>query len=161
MPVWPFMMAIAASLALWGWRHDAWQAPAIALVGYFGMRCVIEFLPQNYHEVAGCAWWLIICCALASKGNAILPAMFYALSALTYPVCLLIGHRIVYMGLSPIIAEVFALLALFTMGWGISARAGSYNSDSDIRGPVLGVAIPEVGVAQSQGRVGADLGGND
>lgn len=134
MPVWPFISGIAACLLLWGIRNGAWKLPAIAVVGYVGMRAIVHTTAQPYVEVTGCAWWLVICCCLASFGGYI-PALLYAASALTYPVMLIFGFRIEYMGLSPIIAEVFALLALLSIGGDIYGKSRSVCTTCDSVGP--------------------------
>lgn len=130
MPFWPFISGIAVALTFWGWRHDAWQIPAIAVVGYVGMRAIVISVDPNYHEITGCMWWLVICCWLALFGG-FAPALLYAASALTYPVMLLFGFRMEYMGLSPIIAEVFALLALLSIGGGIYGKSRDADFSRD------------------------------
>jgi hypothetical protein len=143
MPVWPFLMGIAALLTLWGWRVGAIAIPLLALVGYVGMRAVVQ-LPPAYIEVVGAAWWLVICALMLGKGGEI-PAFFYALSALTYPVMLIFGFRMSYMGLSPIVAECFAALALLSIGGGIYGVAS--GSIGDRTGLVAWAASHSAGVA--------------
>ena len=144
MPVWPFFIAISAGLTLWGWRHGAWQIPAIALCGYIAMRLLIIYSPQGYVEVIGCASWLIFAGLMVYKGGAI-PGFFYALSALTYPTLFTFGFRIEHMGLSPIIADLFAALALISIGGGIYGLANplAYRSGllDRVQGYSLGVAL--------------------
>lgn len=133
MPVWPFISGIAVCLLLWGIRNGAWELPALAVVGYIGMRAIVHTVAQPYVEVTGCAWWLVICFCLASFGG-YLPALLYAASALTYPVMLLFGFRMEYMGLSPIIAEVFALLALLGIGGDIYGKSRDADTTWDSGG---------------------------
>lgn len=128
MPVWPFLMAVTAGLALWGWRHNAWEVPVVALSGYVAMRFVVNFTPASYTEIAGCASWLFFAYIMLRLG-AWVPGFFYALSALTYPALLVFGFRLEYMGLTPVIAEIFAVLALISIGGGIYGVANSANPD--------------------------------
>lgn len=122
MPVWPFISSIAVILTLWGWRHDAWLVPLMAVIGYIGMRAIAYTVNPDYIEVTGCMWWFVICCFLASFGGFV-PALLYTASAMTYPIMLIFGKKIEYMGLSPIIAEVFALLALLSIGADIYGKS--------------------------------------
>lgn len=146
MPVWPFLIAITVGLTLWGWRHGVWIIPALAFAGYLGMRGVIWGLPSQWHEVAGCTLWLCVAAAMMYfKGW--VPGFFYALSGLTYPVMLLFGFRIEYLGLSPIIAEVFALLALLSIGGGIAGYARHNHAGGYPDRPVSWVASFAVGMA--------------
>ena len=118
MPFWPIYMAMTAGLVLWGWRHDAWQAPVIALLGFVGVRAIVWNAPHDFVEVSICTLWLIIAAALLYTNHAV-AALFFALSALTYPVLLIFGFRVAYMGLMPFIADAFAIAALLTIGGGI------------------------------------------
>lgn len=146
MPVWPFLIAITACLMLWGARHGAWLIPALALGGYVGMRAIIWGLPSGWHEVAGCTLWLCVAAAMMCfKGW--VPGFFYALSGLTYPVMLIFGFRIEYLGLSPIIAEVFALLALLSIGGGIAGLARHNHAAGDPDRPISWVVSYSAGVA--------------
>lgn len=129
MPVWPFLMALSAGLTLWGWRVNAWHVPALSLLGYVGMRGIIWGMPAEVHEVAGCTWWICVCALMAMKGGHV-PAFFYALSAMTYPMLLIFGFRMEYMGLSPIISECFAALALLSIGGGLYGLERHSGADS-------------------------------
>ena len=122
MPFWPIYFVVSAGLILWGWRHDAWVAPALALLGFVLMRINVSYTSLELTEVVGGFAWLLIACGLLYCGAAI-PAFFFALSALTYPVLLTFGFKIEYMGLTPIIADLFAVLALLTIGGGIYGMA--------------------------------------
>ncbi len=132
MPVWPLLIAITACLTVWGWRHNAWEVPAIALCGYIAMRGVVTFSPDayvdiyifgktstlGYLEISACTSWLLFSGVMIKRGG-VIPGFFFTLSALTYPALLIFGFRLQYMGLSPIIAEFFAALALLSIGGGI------------------------------------------
>lgn len=118
MPFWPLFMGAAAFLTWWGIRAGAWQTPAIVLFSYISVRMVVTYIPTELHEVTICAIWLIAAMAMGML-KSYLPSFFYALSGLTYPVFLIFGFRIEYLGLSPIIAEIFAFLALLSIGGGL------------------------------------------
>lgn len=118
MAVWPFLMAVTAGLTVWGWLRGAWIVPALALLGYIGMRGVMWGLPDVWHEVAACTLWLCISCAMVYNRGYV-PGFFYALSGLCYPVFLLIGFPMEFMGVSLIAAEAFALCALLGIGGGL------------------------------------------
>lgn len=146
MPVWPFLIAITVALTFWGWRHGVWVIPALALGGYVAMRGIIWGLPPELHEIAGCALWLCVAGAMMYfKGW--VPGFFYGLSGLTYPVLLTFGFRIEYMGLSPIIAEVFAALALLSIGGGIAGYAFHNSANRNSDRPIPWVVSFTAGVA--------------
>jgi len=129
MPYWPIPMTISALLLLAGLRYGGWVAPLIVFAAYASMRLLVSITPASLIEVAGCTLWLVFAFLLCYKG-AWVPGFFYTLSGLTYPALLLVGFRIEYMGLSPIIAAVFGLLALAGMGGGIFAMAIGPHMDS-------------------------------
>jgi hypothetical protein len=52
-----------------------------------------------------------------------LPAFFWTLSALTYPVFLVLGVRIEWLGISPVLAEIFAACAIVSVGGGLRGMA--------------------------------------
>ena len=140
-------MGFTIILTLLGWRHGAWQVPALALAGYVGMRGVMMLLPASIHEVAGCTLWLCVAVAMGYKGGAV-PGLLYAGSALTYPVLLIFGYRLEYMGLSPIIAEVFAISALLWIGGGIGGMV--INANRDMHRPMVGSAGHSASLATSK-----------
>lgn len=146
MPFWPFLVLASAGLTLWGWRHNAWLLPALALCGYAAMRLIVAYCPTDYIEVAGCASWLFFAALMVYKGGEV-PGFFYALSALTYPVLLVFGFRLDYMALSPVIADTFAAFALLSIGGGIH---GMVNSLGDNRGSVAWLKSHSMGVASRQ-----------
>lgn len=121
-PFWPFLMGAAALLTVWGAALGAWKAPALALIGYIGARAVIMGVPEWTHEVALCTLWLSITAAMGYNG-AWVPSFFYTLSACTYPALLIFGVRLEYLGLSAIVAECFAVLALLSIGGGLGGVA--------------------------------------
>ena len=138
MPVWPFMMATAAALTIWGLRHNAWHAPALALCAYVAMRVVMSHVPETFIEVVACALWLFFAALMVYKGAAV-PGLFFALSAMTYPVLLVFGYRIEYMGFAPFVAEFFAVCALLSIGGGIYGMA---NPAGDICGSAARLENP-------------------
>ena len=127
MEVWPFLVALTFGLTVWGYMRGAWIAPALAFAGYVGMRGIMWGLPSAWHEVAACSLWLCVA-SLMVYNRAYVPGFFYALSGLCYPVFLLIGFPMEYMGVSLIFAEVFAACALIGIGGGI------YGMDSFVSG---------------------------
>ena len=127
MPVWPFFVVATIGLTIWGWRHSAWDIPALALCGYIATRLSVAYVPTAYLEIVICALWLLVAAIMLYRGGAI-PGFFFALSALTYPTLLIFGFRIEYMGLTPFIADAFAVLALLTIGGGIYGMA--FNSST-------------------------------
>ena len=139
-------MGAAFLLTLAGWRHGAWVIPALAFVGYVGMRGVMTWVPNELREVAACTWWLCIVGPMMYKGGHV-PGVFYAMSALTYPALLLFGFRLEYLGLSPIIAEAFAVLALLSIGGGIVGMAYPHL---DRRGFLAWLSANSLGVAARQ-----------
>lgn len=136
-------MALTAGLTLWGWRNGAWEIPALALAGYVGMRAVMAWVPAEYIELSACTLWLMIAAIMVFRGGD-LPGFLYALSALTYVVFLTFGFPIKYMGLSPIIAESFAALALLCIGGGIYGMANpaghSFRSLAWVQNHSVGMA---------------------
>lgn len=120
---WPLPLSVLVGLALWGWlRQGPWLPPAICTLGYLGARVIVAVLPniwpQMVCEAVLCAFWLCLARVLFTL-DAKVPAYFVACSAMTYPALMLVGLRIEWMGLSPIIAEVFMALAMLAMGGGI------------------------------------------
>lgn len=133
MPFWPFVMGASALLLAWGLRVGGWHVPAVILATYCVVRVMVMYMPNSLHEVAICAAWLGAA-AIMLFLKAWLPGFFYILSGLTYPVFLTFNVRIEYMGISPIVAEAFAILALISVGgglYGISVTDSPSRSDSD------------------------------
>lgn len=120
---WPLPLSVLIGLALWGWwRQGPWLPPAICALGYLGARAVIHFAPQMTHEVILCALWLCLAVVLVYLGAKV-PAFFVVCSAMAYPVLMLVGLRIEWMGVAPIIAEVCMALAMLAMGGSIHGMA--------------------------------------
>jgi hypothetical protein len=152
MPYWPLVMAVAAGLTAWGWRHNAWEIPAIVFCGYVLMRLVVTYVPPEYIEVTACASWLFFAALMVYRGGE-LPGFLYALSGLTYPVLLVFGRKLEYMGLASIVAETFAALALLSIGGGVYGMA---NPPRDSSRPLAWLQGHSVGVALRQSK--ADCG---
>lgn len=133
MPPWAILMLITAALVFWGWLNGAWEIPALALCGYIGTRLAVAYAPTEYLEVVICAVWLFFAAIMIYRGGAI-PGFFFVFSALTYPVLFVIGYRIEFMGLTPFIADAFAVLALLTIGGGIYGVANSTTANSGVVG---------------------------
>lgn len=149
MPVWPFLMGAAALLTVGGAVVGAWRVPALALIGYIAVRGVMPIAPPELTELAICAVWLTIAAVMAHIGGKV-PAFFFALSALTYPALLPFGFRVEYMGIVPIFADGFAIIALLSIGGGLLGMVdrhdvlGAEHRDGDERSgtiePVSGVS---------------------
>jgi len=153
MPIWPIWMTISACLTLWGALHNAWVVPAMALAGYIGTRLIIYSFDPSLHEVAICSLWLIVASGMMYQG-AWIPGFFFTLSALTYPLLLPVGFRIEYMSLMPIMADIFAVLALLSIGGGIF---GISRASLDSGKPYHWVVSHSSGVAARKEEVaGAD-----
>lgn len=135
MPYWPIPMTLAALLLLCGIRWGGWFAPLVVLLTYIAMRGVMSYVSAPFVEVASCTLWLCCAAILCYKG-AWVTGFFFALSGATYPALLIIGFRMEYMGLSPIIAAIFGLLALVGIGGGIYGLASGDNSSDYNSGPV-------------------------
>ena len=146
MPFWPFFMGAAAVLTLWGLFAGAWKVPALALAGYFGMRAIMWWVAPEFQEVAACTFWLCIAALMVYVGGHI-PGFFFALSAMTYVALLTFGFKIEYLGLTAIVAEVFAILALTSIGGGLF---GISHSPADSRRPLVWFVDHSVGVAVRQ-----------
>ena len=84
-------------------------------------------LRPEHAGFSNCTVWLSCAAFLCYKG-AWVPGFFYALSGMTYSALIMVGVRIEYMGLSPIIAAIFGLLALIGMGSGILGLALGSNT---------------------------------
>ena len=147
MPFWPFIMGATLALLVWGLRVGGWQVPAVIFATYCVVRAIVMVMPVTLHEIGICAAWLGAATIMLSL-KAWLPGFFYILSGLTYPAFLTFGVRIEYMGMSPIVAEVFALCALVSVGGGLYGLSASYNSPTSDGGGVLSrVSAYSLGVA--------------
>lgn len=143
MPFWPIYLVASVGLTIWGAYRGAWLMPALAAVGFVATRFVIEYAPNVAHEVTIANLWLIIAAIMVYKGGAV-PGFFFALSALTYPAFLIFGYHIERMGVIPIIADGFAVLALLAIGGGLRGMA---DSSLDRGGILPWLAHHSLGVA--------------
>lgn len=147
MPYWPFVMGASALLLAWGLRLGAWQVPFVIFATYCVVRGIVMFMPVSLHEVTICAAWLGAS-AIMLLLKAWLPGFFYILSGLTYPAFLVFGVRMEYMGISPIVAEAFALCALLCVGGGLYGMASTDRAAGSHGGGILSWLAPSaLGVA--------------
>lgn len=123
-------MSFAVVLTAWGATKGAAFAPAVVLGGLVGMRFVVEYTPVDWTEVVAGALWLCVATVLCKKG-AYVPGFFCALSGMTYPALLTFGARIEWLGIAPIIADIFLVLALVSIGGGLLAYSSGDPSRSD------------------------------
>ena len=163
MPVWPFLIATSAGLALWGVRigEGAWRPGLVLVAAYVAVRAVIWGMDPSTHEVAMPILWALAALLLSLCGWHV-AGLFFLASGLTYPVLLVFGFRIEWMGISPIIAEVFAGLGFVVLGGGLAAMAGLFNPDPHSSGFVSGIHRLAVYLAPSAKidckNLGADRG---
>ena len=139
MPFWPWYMAACVGLILWN-RAGAIFAPVAILCGLVAMRAVVLF-PEALLELAAFIPWLCVAIYLMYKG-AWVPGALCLLSGATYPTFLVVGLRIEYMGLVPIIADAFLIAALFASGVGMGQHSNSRNNR---------VRMDDNGLASAQG----------
>lgn len=134
MPFWPFVMGAAGVLFLAGlWvGKGAWKAPLAVLCGYLAMRGVMTWAADPVQEHAAFFVWFFVFLVLAVRLRAYIPGFAYLLSGSVYPVMMWFGFPIEYLGLAPIVAELFAIAALISMGGGLYDR----RPDSRGRGVV-------------------------
>ncbi len=133
-PYWPVLMGVAAALTFWGTFVNSWRAPLIVLCGYLGMRGVIWGLDRDVWEIGAFTVWAVGAIMLY-RTKAWIPGTAYLCSGVVYPFFLLFDVRIAYHGLAPIVAELFALFALISMGGGLYERT-RMGSDRSARGGV-------------------------
>ena len=120
-PFWPIFMGAAGILAIWGLLVGSWRAPFAVFCGYLGMRGVMWGLSPEVREIAAFLVWALVAIQLY-RVKAWVPCVAYLCSGVVYPVLLIFGFQIVYLGLAPIIAELFAIAALISMGGGLYER---------------------------------------
>jgi len=160
-PFWPWYMLACLALAIWGRGRQGVFAPIAILCGLIAMRGVIWGFDPLLHEVASYTVWLCIAVALMYKG-AWLPGAFCLLSGVTYPTLLVLGVRIEYLGLTPIIADALLIAAIFT-GW--AGMVGNRNSGADRARMVSDDKNLAVGMAAHKTRIfitdrrGMEIGG--
>lgn len=125
MPFWPFYMAACAGLTLWGWRSGAWVGPALALAGFVGMRLIVWYVPLEWgawREVIGGTWWIAIGGLMIVSGWSV-AGFFATASGLTYPIFAMLGARIVYLGILPIVADLLIILCMLSIAGGLAGIA--------------------------------------
>ena len=101
------------------------MAPGFVLLGYCAMRLVIVHTTETVVNVCSCMVWLFISIGLL-RMDWHKVALLWACSGITYPMFGILGYQIEYFGLSVMISEAFAVLALLGMGGGIVGMA-SHN----------------------------------
>ena len=122
MPFWPLYIAASAGLTAWGWHRGSISGPLLALVGFVGMRVIVHTISEDQpalRELIGGTWWIAIGGAMIYAGWKV-SGFFAVLSGLTYPVLAMIGARIVYLGILPVVADAFIILAMATIGGGLA-----------------------------------------
>jgi hypothetical protein len=137
--------------------RGAWVVPLIILFGYVATRVLVGALalesPRLEYSVG--TVWLAVAALLILNG-AYLSALLFAASGAVYPVMFAMGYRIEYLGLAPILAEVFAVLALLCIGGGMG---GLYNDQR--RGLDVGPAATAAGPAPSLLRLSLGVARSD
>lgn len=131
LPFWPLFTGAAVLLVFTGGLvgRRAWVAPMIVCIGYAAMRGVVQ-LPDIVQEHAAYMVWFLVFLALVLRVGAYIPGAAYLLSGSTYPVMLIFGFPMEYLGLAPIIAEWFAVFALISIGGGQYDRRPSAHGHS-------------------------------
>ncbi len=131
-PFWPIFTGAAAILTAWGYVVGSWKAPFAILCGYAAMRGVMTWVDPSAREVAAFLVWALVAIQLY-RVKAWVPCLAYLCSGVVYPALLIFGFQIVYLGLAPIIAELFALAALISMGGGLYERSISNSNPGSYR----------------------------
>lgn len=152
MPFWPWYMAACVALMIYGHNRGGFIVPAIILFGLIGMRGVMWGLDPAFREVSAYILWLSVAILLMYKG-AWVPGALCLLSGVTYPTLLVLGVRIEYLGLAPIVADAFLIAAIF-IGW---LGMGQYSNSADNRARMvdngtdfaLGVATYQAGSSKA------------
>ena len=156
MPFWPWYMAACVGLMVYGYRRGGVAIPALILGGLVGMRAIMWGFDPALREVSAHILWLCVAILLMYKG-AWVPGALCLLSGVTYPTLLVLGVRIEYLGMSPIIADAF-LIAAMLAGWlGMAQYSNSGANRARMAGDGQGFAV---GLAAYQVRAGkANRGG--
>lgn len=149
MPFWAFYMIVCVALALWGWRHSSWQTPVLILAGLVGVRFTSP-LPEVLNEIASCTVWMAITLFVFSR-RTYLVAFLLGISTVTYLPLLVLGYRIEYMGLLPIVSDAFLILAIGASGHDIYRKSISDPRHSPRR--VFLLRFAQGSVAKSVARV--------
>lgn len=133
-------MALCLGLIAWGYRRGGVHVPATILCGLIAMRGVMWGLDPTTRELAAYTVWLYVAMSLMYKG-AWVPGALCLLSGVTYPTLLVLGVRIEYLGMSPIIADTFLLSAIF-FGWrGMVERSNPRDDRAGMAGDGQGFAV--------------------
>ena len=114
MPFWAYYMIACIALVLWGWRVSQWRVPALILCGLIGVRLTPIF-PETIHEIASCTVWMTVTYAVLAHRKH-LQAFLLGISTVTYPIFLILGYGIEYMGVQPIVSDAFLILAILASG---------------------------------------------
>lgn len=148
-PFWPIFAGAAGILTVWGYLVGSWKAPLAILCGYFAMRGVMWGLDPSVREIAAFSVWALVAIQLY-RVRAWVPCLAYLCSGVVYPALLVFGFQIVYMGLAPVIAELFALAALISMGGGMYERTiSTRNPDRHSLG--FGRVLSSVSLGMAEG----------
>lgn len=148
MPFWPWYMAACVACMAYGYRRGGAIVPALILCGLIGMRFIVWGFDPSLVELAAYALWLCVAMLLMYNG-AWVPGALCLLSGVTYPTLLVLGVRIEYLGLSPIIADAFLVSAILAGWWGMveHSNSGSNRDRLDVDGApfALGMAVHQDG----------------
>ncbi len=132
LPFWPLMMGAAALLTLWGVLKGAWVAPLAVLAAYIAMRGVMAWADDPLQEHFAFYVWLFAGMVIF-KAKEYLASVAAIGAGVTYPAMALLGFPIEYLGLAPIIGEMFAILALISIGGNFYDREHRSRSAADLR----------------------------
>lgn len=120
MPFWAIYMIVCALLALMGWRDRGWVVPVTIFAGLLGVR-LTPYLPSEFHELGSCTVWIGVSWVLL-RCKAPVASFLIAISALVYLPLMVVGFRIEFMGLLPIISDLFLILAVGAGGANIVGK---------------------------------------
>ena len=134
MPFWPIPTGIAFALFLWGLYLNEWRVAGIVLAAYCAVRLWCNFSPDVALELGiGMIW--IVAVIFMFRAGAYVTGTLFLLSSMVYPVFLLMGYRLEYLGTMAILTEAFALLALTAIGGGFGTMVyhsgDSHSGDSN------------------------------
>ena len=149
-PFWPIFSGAAGLLFCAGLYvgKGAWKAPLVVMFGYAAMRVVMTWAGDPVQEHAAFFVWFVVFLVLSVRLRAYIPGFAYLMSGSVYPVMAWFGFPIEYLGLAPIIAELFAMAALISMGGGLyDRRPGSRGSRVVRAGSDTILARASLGVA--------------
>lgn len=149
MPYWPLPMGLCALLLVWGIGVGAWRVPAVALTAYVVVRLWVTRADPATHEIGIAMIWIAACLVLY-KLHFYIPATAFLLSAATYPALYILGFRLEYLGLMAVIAELFAIVALLSIGGGLGTLTFNHSSDSRHSGIIHNLAHYSLGIQARQ-----------